>query len=93
MKVCINCKKEVETERFFTRKSTCPKCGNDLHVCLNCRFYAVSAHNKCSEPKAEFQRTRDKANFCDYFVFREGKPSSCENREDALNKLNNLFKK
>ena len=31
----------------------------------------MTSHNKCLEPKAEFQRTRDKANFCDYFVFIE----------------------
>jgi len=93
MKICSHCKKEVEIDKFFSKKSTCPKCGNDLHVCLNCRFYAESAHNKCSEPKAEFQRSRDKANFCDYFVFREGTPSTSGNREDTLKRLNDLFKK
>jgi len=92
MKVCSHCKKEVDTDRFFTRKSVCPKCGNDLHVCLNCRFYAESAHNKCLEPKTELQRTRDKGNFCDYFVFRESSASS-QNKEDALKKLNDLFRK
>jgi len=93
MKICSHCKKEVEIDKFFSKKSTCPKCGNDLHVCLNCRFYAESAHNMCSEPKAEFQRSRDKANFCDYFVFREGTPSTSGNREDTLKRLNDLFKK
>jgi len=93
MKRCSHCRKEVETDRFFTKKSVCPECGRDLRVCLNCRFYSESAHNKCSEPKAEFQRSRDKANFCDYFVFREGSPSTSDDREDALKRLNDLFKK
>lgn len=92
MKICAHCKNEVEIDKFFSRKSVCSKCGSDLYVCLNCRFYAESAHNKCLEPKAEFQRTRDKANFCDYFVFREGTVSSSPGKEDALKKLNDLFK-
>lgn len=93
MKVCSNCKKEVQIDKYFTRKAVCPKCGSNLHVCLNCRFYSESAHNKCSEPKAEFQRTRDKANFCDFFVFRDNSPSSSQSKDDTLKKLNDLFKK
>lgn len=93
MKLCSHCRKEVTVDKFFSRKTVCSACSRDLHVCLNCRFYAESAHNKCSEPKAEFQRSRDKANFCDYFVFRESPDSSADSREDALKKLNDLFRK
>lgn len=94
MRLCAKCKKEVEPDKYFSRKSTCPKCGGDLHICLNCRFYSESAHNKCREPKAEFQRSREKANFCDYFSFREGSgPSSPGEKEDALKRLEDLFKK
>ena len=93
MKVCALCRKELEVDRFFSRKSTCPECGGDLHICLNCRFYSETSHNKCLEPKAEFQRTRDRANFCDFFVFREGPASASPEREDALKKLNDLFRK
>ena len=75
MKVCAFCKKEIEAGRYFTRKSTCPHCGGDLHCCLNCGFYSESSHNKCLEPKAEFQRTRDKANFCDYFQLGQQIPA------------------
>lgn len=93
MKTCSHCKKEIEADKFFSRKSHCPKCSSDLHVCLNCRFYSETSHNKCLEPKAEFQRTRDKANFCDYFVFRDTTASSSQSKDDALKKLNDLFKK
>ncbi len=94
MKVCALCGKEVAADKYFSRKSVCPKCGGDLHICLNCRFYSETAHNKCLEPKAEFQRNRDKANFCDYFVFREGRPASSDAaKADALKKLDDLFKK
>ena len=94
MKTCALCSTAVDIDKYFTRKSACPKCGGDLHICLNCRFYSATSHNKCSEPKAEFQRSRDKANFCDYFSFRESDAaSSGMGKEDALKKLEDLFRK
>ncbi len=94
MNNCALCGKQVEVDKYFSRKSACPKCGGDLHICMNCRFYSEKAHNKCTEPKAEFQRSREKANFCDYFVFVEGsKATSDTARADAMKKLDDLFKK
>ena len=93
MKICTLCGKEIIIDKYFSRKTTCPECGGDLHICLNCKFYSETSHNKCIEPKAEFQRSREKANFCDYFVFREG-PSASENeKEKAKRMLSDLFKK
>ena len=93
--ICALCNKELSADKYFSRKSTCPGCGGDLHICLNCRFFSESAHNKCLEPKAEFQRTRERANFCDFFVFRENAVSSSSERdkEEARKKLDDLFKK
>ncbi len=95
MKICALCKKEVDIDKYFSRKSSCPHCKGDLHICLNCKFYSVTAHNKCLEPKAEFQRSRDKANFCDYFVFKEGASvaSTGKEQEDARKKFDDLFRK
>ncbi|MGC2063451.1 MAG: hypothetical protein WA610_10775 [Thermodesulfovibrionales bacterium] len=102
MKTCGLCRKEVEADKYFSRKAICPKCGGDLHICLNCRFYSEKAHNKCLEPKAEFQRSRDKANFCDFFSFSEGAAQSSSGHssglsgrdKDAARKaLDDLFKK
>ncbi len=92
---CALCKKEITVDRHLSRKATCPACGGDLHICLNCKFYSESSHNKCLEPKAEFQRTRDKANFCDFFAFREAASSSSSDREkeEARKKLEDLFRK
>jgi hypothetical protein len=60
---------------------------------MNCRFYSPTSHNKCLEPKAEFQRNREKANFCDYFVFKKGTHNALGNeKEDARKKLDELFK-
>lgn len=94
MKICVLCRREISTDKFFSRKSACPKCGGDLHICLNCTFYSETSHNKCLEPKAEFQRTRDKANFCDYFRYRESSAASPDReKEEARKKLDDLFRK
>lgn len=94
MNICALCRKEIDIDKYFSRKSTCAKCGGDLHICLNCKFYRETSHNKCLETKAEFQRSRDRANFCDYFIFKESASLSAGGRrEDALRKLEDLFKK
>jgi hypothetical protein len=94
MKKCALCGKNIEIDKYFSRKSTCPDCKGDLHICLNCRFYSETSHNKCLEPKAEFQRSRDRANFCDFFIFREAAASQPgKEKEAALKKLNDLFRK
>lgn len=93
MKLCALCGKQIETDNYFSRKSTCPKCGGDLHICLNCRFYSESSHNKCLETKSEFQRSRDRANFCDYFSMKESSSTaSGKDKDAALKKLEDLFK-
>jgi len=93
--ICGLCKNEITTDGFFSRKTTCPACSGDLHICLNCEFFSETSHNKCREPKAEFQRTRDRANFCDFFVFRQKPAASLsENKkEEARKKLEDLFRK
>jgi hypothetical protein len=94
MKTCVLCGRQIHTEKYLSRKSTCVECGGDLHICLNCKFYSEKSHNKCLEPKADYQRVRDKANFCDYFVFRESSAVSSETpKEDVKRALEDLFKK
>lgn len=94
MKLCALCGQEVAVDRYFSRKLTCKKCGGDLHICMNCRFYSEAKHNKCNETKAEFQRSRDRANFCDYFVFKESTSSSSPGvKSDAMKALDDLFRK
>ncbi|MFZ3136370.1 MAG: hypothetical protein WA126_03140 [Thermodesulfovibrionales bacterium] len=94
MKICSLCGKEVDIDKHFSRKSSCPKCRGDLYICLNCRFYSEKSHNKCLEPKAEFQRSRNKSNFCDFFTFKESASSSTSReKEDVMKNLNDLFKK
>ena len=71
MNLCALCGVEVQVDKYFNAKSTCDSCGGDLRICLNCRFYSPSSHNKCIETQAEFQRTRDQKTLCDYFSYAE----------------------
>lgn len=95
MFICAHCRKDIGQDSRITRTASCPKCGADLHVCLNCRFHSPSSHNQCSEPKAEHQRSRDRANFCDYFTFRQGSGgrSETQSAEDVKKRFDDLFKK
>ena len=56
------------------RTDGCPGCHSDLKVCLNCRFFDPAFNNQCREPQAEWQNEKAKANFCEFFEFREVSP-------------------
>jgi hypothetical protein len=80
----------------MSRRETCRSCGGDLHICLNCRFYSDTAHNNCIETKAEHQRHREKANFCDYFQWATktsgGSTDEPDAKAEARQKFDDLFK-
>ncbi|HZT72377.1 MAG TPA: hypothetical protein VE996_01870 [Terriglobales bacterium] len=96
---CWQCGREIKllaAERVSTR-DTCPGCDADLHVCRNCRHFDPTAHNECREDQAEWVRTKDRNNYCDYFSpvtvvggATRGKTSA---PEDAKKKFDQLFGK
>ncbi len=62
---------------------------------MNCRNYAESSRHWCLEDRAELPRTCDKANFCDYFRYREGggkKGPGGEGKDDVKKQFDDLFK-
>jgi len=71
MKVCHRCGREQKIHSAITRTDSCPYCYSDLKCCLNCRLHDPGAHNQCREPQAEWQPDKEKANFCEFFEFRE----------------------
>ncbi len=95
MKICHACKKEIAIERKVGRSETCPSCGADLHVCLNCRFYSLGAYNDCTEPQAERVVDKRRSNFCDYFIFVDdaGRRGQAAKKDDSRSRLEELFKK
>lgn len=79
------------------RPDTCAGCGADLHSCVHCRFFDPGRSNQCSEPRAEWVREKDRANFCGYFVPRTSVNLTARggtNRTaDARAAFHDLFKK
>ena len=95
MKVCHHCGRELQ---LFTdkveRTAGCPYCHSDLKCCLNCRLHDPGANNQCREPQAEWQTVKEKANFCEFFEFRErGADASPASKKDARSAFDSLFKK
>jgi hypothetical protein len=71
MKLCHHCGREAKLTAELQRTDGCLFCHSDLKVCLNCRFFDPSANNQCREPQAEWCPEKAKANFCEFFEFRE----------------------
>jgi hypothetical protein len=94
MKFCRYCGTEWKDLSQPSPKKECEKCGKDLHICLNCRFYDIYKPNSCqndTDPVLD----KEKANFCDEFEFKNQsefkqtkKPAS-----DAKSNFERLFKK
>ena len=93
--LCAFCKTKASEESIGFRDE-CPKCGGDLHICRNCRFYAPHAANQCREPAIpEPVRDKERRNLCEYFKpagadrVDQGEAASAETRRQ----LEALFKK
>ena len=95
MNVCHFCGTVVENPREVYRSSSCPSCGKDLKICLNCRFYSPGSHGDCSETIDELVKDKDRANFCTFFSGQKpasgaAAPSS-DAKQQAKRKLDKLF--
>jgi hypothetical protein len=97
MKVCHHCGKALSMEGRPQRTDACPTCYSDLKCCRNCRFFDPGANNQCAEPQAEWCPDKDKANFCEYFEFREtagaGTAGPGAEPDDARAAFAKLFRK
>lgn len=90
---CFSCNKELSILGQVGRREECPHCRADVHVCKNCEFYDPKVYNECRETAADVVREKDRANFCDYFKFRQG-GASPEDKKAALRAAAEaLFKK
>ena len=89
---CHQCHHSWNYESPLGRSDSCPNCGSDCKVCLNCQFFDIHSHNECKENQAEWVRDKDKGNFCNYFVAHE-KNSEKESKDlhKTKNDLEKLF--
>jgi hypothetical protein len=93
LKICQTCRREVEPPDPVGRKAACPFCRADLRCCLNCLFHEPAACNQCRESQAERVLEKDRANFCDYFHYREGGGSTGGRVVPVSDRLEGLFRK
>lgn len=91
MNKCHKCGAAIDIEKV-SRRDECYACGSDLHACLNCTFYDEGRANQCFEPQAERVTEKHRANYCDYFQFKdEGQKKSGKGEAGRL--WEELFKK
>ncbi|MCA9543600.1 MAG: hypothetical protein KC613_04390 [Myxococcales bacterium] len=90
---CWKCGHAVDMSVKAQRTDECPSCGEDLHVCKNCRFWDPGAENECRENNTYFIRDREKANFCMAFEFKPADEDQAREANDARAKLEAMFAK
>ena len=93
---CSACGTQLELKGRTVRRDECPSCGAELHACVNCQHYDAQARRGCREPNAVAEETvRDatRANLCDWFDHRHGKPvgSAPATPADAQRAFDALF--
>jgi len=86
----------ISEERIGFRDE-CSKCGSDLHICRNCRFFDLYAANQCREPAIpDPVSDKERRNLCEYFKpsDQQGQAGKGESAGDAARRqLEALFKK
>jgi hypothetical protein len=71
MSFCYKCHREIASEVSIRRHDLCPYCSSALHCCKNCLYYDEFSPNKCSELAADWVPDKEKANFCEFFMYRQ----------------------
>lgn len=89
---CWSCNGEIEIIDKIVRSDTCPHCGTDLRCCKNCKLYDPNAHNECRESTTLYVPDKERANFCEFWTFRDGAHDIAD-KNATLSKLESLFKK
>lgn len=100
MKLCHRCGNEVVLTSGLQRTDACSTCHSDLKCCLNCRFFDPGASNQCAEPQVDPVVDKTKANFCEFFEYREvsasGRPGmggTASEKDRARAAFDALFKR
>jgi len=80
---CFACKTIHSLERVGFRLEC--ECGEDLHVCLTCKFYDQQSYNECREPSADRIQVKDRSNLCEFYEPKaDGSGGSNSNEKDEL---------
>lgn len=89
--VCWRCGAQLKDLPLpLGRRSECPACQAELHVCRICRHYDTAKAKHCREPMAEEVKDKTRANFCEWLQPRAGAYSESA-PSTARESLNSLF--
>jgi hypothetical protein len=91
---CHNCGCEYTLAGNPGRLETCPQCGADLKVCLNCIHHDRTVAEQCRERRADLVHEKHVANYCEYFDMakRVWQGKGVDQREQAAReRLKKLF--
>ena len=89
---CWSCGASTEIDDKVTRSDECPHCRNDMRACKNCEYHDPGSHNECRETISEYIPDKERSNFCGMYKVFQGEREMLEDPNDALAKLNALFK-
>jgi len=90
---CFHCRKVNVLPGKVGFREECIHCRSDLHVCKSCDFYDVKSYNECREPSAEVVREKERANYCDFFIARQGGGGPDDEKARLKAAADALFKK
>jgi predicted nucleic acid-binding Zn-ribbon protein len=90
---CWKCGTEYTLAGQPGRLESCPACGSDLKVCLNCVSYDARVAHQCRDRRADPVAEKHMANYCEYFELarREYAAPATEASREA--KARNTLKK
>lgn len=91
---CHNCGCNYSLAGNPGRLESCPQCGADLKVCLNCIHYDRAVAEQCKERRADLVHEKHMANYCEYFDMAKrvwGGKGADQREEDARAKLKKLL--
>jgi hypothetical protein len=88
---CYGCGAGLTFDGPIGRRTTCPECDADLHRCINCKHYDLSAGNECREPHADRIVDKESSNPCDLFQLGDGASRRRARSSEARNRLAALF--
>ncbi len=96
---CFDCGQKLSFAERVGFRAECDRCGADVHVCKNCRFYDPKVYNECRETSADVVKEKDRANYCEFFEAADqtrsgtGLDRSAQSKEDLRAQAEALFKK
>jgi hypothetical protein len=88
---CYRCGATLRFDGPIGRRTTCPECDADLHICLDCRHYDESAAHECREPHAEHVVDKEASNACELFQLGDGASRRRRSSRAARDQLGALF--